>query len=50
MTSGLRAALGLGLGVRVGIVLALISGLTRVGEALIDGPVQVKRGRSRRSR
>ena len=43
MTSGIRAALGLGLGVVVGTVLALISGLSRVGESLIDGPIQVKR-------
>lgn len=43
VTSGIRAALGLGLGVAVGTVLALISGLSRIGETLIDGPVQVKR-------
>ncbi|WP_374454379.1 ABC transporter permease [Nocardioides sp.] len=43
LTSGVRAALGLGLGVAVGTVLALISGLSRIGETLIDGPVQVKR-------
>lgn len=43
LTSGIRAALGLGLGVAVGTVLALLSGLSRVGEALIDGPIQVKR-------
>lgn len=43
VTSGVRAALGLGLGVVVGAVLALISGLSRVGEVLIDGPIQVKR-------
>ena len=43
VTSGIRAALGLGLGVAVGTVLALISGLSRVGESLIDGPIQVKR-------
>ena len=43
VTSGVRAAVGLGLGVAVGTVLALISGLSRVGETLIDGPVQVKR-------
>jgi sulfonate transport system permease protein len=43
VTSGIRAALGLGLGVVVGTVLALISGLSRIGESLIDGPVQVKR-------
>ena len=43
LTSGLRAALGLGLGVAVGTALALVSGLSRIGEALIDGPIQVKR-------
>ncbi|WP_207208330.1 ABC transporter permease [Nocardioides glacieisoli] len=43
VTSGIRAALGLGLGVAVGLVLALVSGLSRVGETLIDGPIQVKR-------
>jgi sulfonate transport system permease protein len=43
VTSGIRAALGLGIGVVVGTVLALVSGLSRVGESLIDGPVQVKR-------
>ncbi|PKH40766.1 sulfonate transport system permease protein [Nocardioides alpinus] len=43
VTSGIRAALGLGLGVLVGTVLALISGLSRIGEVVIDGPVQVKR-------
>ena len=43
VTSGIRAATGLGLGVAVGTVLALISGLSRIGETLIDGPVQVKR-------
>ncbi len=43
LTSGIRAALGLGLGVVVGAVLALISGLSRIGEVLIDGPIQVKR-------
>ena len=43
VTSGVRAAVGLGLGVAVGTVLALVSGLSRVGETLIDGPVQVKR-------
>ena len=43
LVSGVRAALGLGIGVVVGVVLALISGLSRIGEAFIDGPVQVKR-------
>lgn len=43
VTSGLRAALGLGLGVAIGTVLAVVSGLSRIGESLIDGPIQVKR-------
>lgn len=43
VTSGIRAALGLGLGVAAGTLLALISGLSRIGESLIDGPIQVKR-------
>ena len=43
VTSGVRAALGLGLGVAIGTVLAVVSGLSRVGESLIDGPIQVKR-------
>ena len=43
VASGARAALGLGLGVAVGTVLAVVSGLSRIGESLIDGPIQVKR-------
>jgi sulfonate transport system permease protein len=38
-----RAALGLGIGIFAGFVLAVWSGLTRVGDALVDGLVQVKR-------
>jgi sulfonate transport system permease protein len=38
-----RAALGLLFGVAVGVVLALLAGLSRIGEAVIDGPVQIKR-------
>jgi sulfonate transport system permease protein len=38
-----RAALGLGIGVVGGTVLAVISGLSRIGEAILDGPVQIKR-------
>jgi sulfonate transport system permease protein len=41
--SAVRAYTGLLLGVVVGVVLALLSGLTRTGEALIDGVVQIKR-------
>ncbi|GGK90658.1 ABC transporter permease [Nocardia jinanensis] len=43
LTSLQRAAIGLVLGVSIGVVLALVSGLSRVGEALVDGPVQIKR-------
>ena len=42
-TSAQRALLGLVLGVSVGVVLALVAGLSRIGEAVIDGPVQIKR-------
>ncbi|MDF5752466.1 ABC transporter permease [Spongiactinospora sp. TRM90649] len=38
-----RVALGLAIGVPGGVLLALLSGLSRFGEALIDGPVQIKR-------
>jgi sulfonate transport system permease protein len=41
--SAQRAGLGLLLGVLLGSALALLSGLSRFGEALVDGPVQVKR-------
>lgn len=41
--SAQRAGLGLFFGILVGGVLALLSGLSRIGEALIDGPVQIKR-------
>ena len=43
LASAARAYAGLALGVAVGVVLALLSGLTRTGEALIDGVVQIKR-------
>ena len=43
LTSAVRAVLGLGLGVAVGTVLAVLSGLSRLGESFIDGPIQVKR-------
>jgi sulfonate transport system permease protein len=42
-TSAVRAFTGLGLGIVVGVTLALVSGLSRIGESLIDGPIQVKR-------
>jgi sulfonate transport system permease protein len=42
-TSTQRAVIGLGLGIVLGVVLALISGLSRLGEAVLDGPIQIKR-------
>ncbi|MCC9154598.1 ABC transporter permease [Streptomyces parvulus] len=42
-TSAQRAILGLLFGVAAGLLLALVSGLSRLGEAVIDGPVQIKR-------
>ena len=38
-----RGALGLAFGVLAGTVLAVVSGLSRLGESLIDGPIQIKR-------
>ncbi|MEO3781293.1 ABC transporter permease [Micromonospora sp. B11E3] len=38
-----RAGLGLGIGTVVGTVLALVAGLSRWGEAVLDGPIQIKR-------
>jgi sulfonate transport system permease protein len=43
LASAKRAYLGLGIGVAIGLVLALASGLSRIGEASIDGLVQIKR-------
>jgi sulfonate transport system permease protein len=42
-TSLTRAAIALVIGVVAGVVLALVSGLSRIGEALVDGPIQIKR-------
>ncbi|MFJ2671890.1 ABC transporter permease [Streptomyces sp. NPDC087525] len=42
-TSAQRALLGLAFGVAAGLLLAVVSGLSRLGEGLIDGPVQIKR-------
>lgn len=42
-TSGVRALLGLLFGVAAGTVLAVVSGLSRIGESVVDGPIQVKR-------
>ena len=38
-----RAATGLAFGVLGGTVLAVVSGLSRIGESLVDGPIQIKR-------
>jgi len=43
-TSARRAAYGLALGTGAGVVLALIAGLSRAGEAVVHGPLQIKRG------
>jgi len=43
LASAQRAYLGLGIGVAIGLILALIAGLTRLGDASIDGLVQIKR-------
>lgn len=43
LASAERAYLGLAIGVALGLALALIAGLTRLGEATIDGLVQIKR-------
>ncbi|MGW7405719.1 ABC transporter permease [Streptomyces sp. NPDC054833] len=43
LTSLERAAYGFLIGLTAGVVLALASGLSRVGEALIDGTVQLNR-------
>ena len=42
-TSLIRSGLGLAAGVAAGLALALVAGLSRWGEALVDGPLQVKR-------
>ncbi|MCD0443006.1 ABC transporter permease [Glycomyces sp. A-F 0318] len=43
LVSARRFALGLVFGVLAGLVLAIVSGLSRWGEAVVDGPVQIKR-------
>lgn len=43
LTSLQRAALGLAIGVVGAVILALTSGLSRLGESLIDGPMNIKR-------
>ncbi|GAB3864608.1 ABC transporter permease [Micromonospora andamanensis] len=41
--SAQRAGLGLVIGTVIGTVLAVVAGLSRWGEALLDGPIQIKR-------
>ncbi|MFY1614755.1 ABC transporter permease [Micromonospora sp. WMMD736] len=41
--SAQRAGLGLAIGTAVGTVLAVFAGLSRWGEAILDGPIQIKR-------
>lgn len=41
--SAQRALYGGVIGVAAGVVLAVVAGLSRIGEAVIDGPVQIKR-------
>lgn len=43
LTSLRRAAYGFTIGLAAGVLLALVSGLSRAGEALIDGTVQLNR-------
>ncbi|KIA64955.1 ABC transporter permease [Nocardia vulneris] len=43
LTSVQRAGIGLVIGVLAGLILALIAGLSRIGEAVVDGPIQIKR-------
>jgi len=42
-TSLSRALLGLAIGTAAGVLLAITAGLTRLGESLVDGTLQVKR-------
>ncbi|MGC4820828.1 ABC transporter permease [Micromonospora sp. DT63] len=41
--SAQRAGLGLAFGTVIGTLLALVAGLSRWGEAILDGPIQIKR-------
>ena len=43
LASAQRAYLGLGIGVAIGLAMALAAGLSRIGEASLDGLVQIKR-------
>ncbi|MDX3775500.1 ABC transporter permease subunit [Chromatiaceae bacterium AAb-1] len=38
-----RALLGLGIGMVIGVVMALISGLSKIGEIIVDSPMQMLR-------
>jgi sulfonate transport system permease protein len=42
-TSAIRAFSGLAIGIAAGTLLALIAGMSRLGESVIDGPIQIKR-------
>ncbi|MCZ7373444.1 ABC transporter permease [Micromonospora sp. WMMC250] len=41
--SAQRAGLGLAIGTAIGTMLAVLAGLSRWGEAVLDGPIQIKR-------
>jgi len=43
LTSASRAGLGLAIGIGVGTSCALLAGLTQIGDALLDGSLQLKR-------
>jgi sulfonate transport system permease protein len=43
LTSAQRALIGLGFGVSAGTLLAVMAGLSRIGDAVVDGAMQVKR-------
>jgi sulfonate transport system permease protein len=43
LVSARRALIGLGIGVLVGTGLAVIAGMNRIGDAVVDGAMQVKR-------
>jgi sulfonate transport system permease protein len=43
VASARRALLGLAIGVVLGTAIAVLSGLSRIGEGLLDGPIQIKR-------
>lgn len=43
LVSARRALLGLGFGVSAGTLLAVLAGISRIGDAVVDGAMQVKR-------